>query len=165
MPLTKEEKQKVIKELREKINRQKSIVFTDFTGLKVKDLSNLRKIMKKHNCEFKVAKKTLIALVMKEKNIDVDLSSLKGELALGFGYQDEVSLFKVLYNFAKEKENLKILGGLVSGQFLGKEQAVGLAQLPSKEEIMAQLFYTAQFSLFGIFNSLQRNLSVLKLRS
>lgn len=165
MPLTKEEKQEVLKELREKIDRQKSMVFSDFTGLKVKDLSNLRKIMKKQNCEFKVAKKTLISLIMKEKNIGVDLSQLKGEIALGLGYQDEVSPFKVLYNFAKDKENLKILGGFVSGQFYGKDQAIAFAQLPSREEILAQLFYAAQSSLFGIFNSLQRNLNILKVKT
>ena len=164
MPLTKEEKKQILEELKEKIDKQKSIVFSDFTGLKVKDLSDLRKTMKKQNCELKVAKKTLISLALKDKNINLDLDNLKGEIALGFGYIDEVSPFKIIYNFTKDKENLKILGGLISGEFYGKDQAVALAQLPSKEEILAQLFFSAQSSFFGIFNSLQRNLSVLKVR-
>lgn len=161
MPLTKEEKKQVLDELREKIDRQKSIVFADFTGLRVKDLSDLRKLMKKQNCELKVAKKTLIGLVLKEKNINVDLQQLRGEIALGFGYNDEISPFKVIYNFAKNNENLKILGGFFSGEFYGKEKAVELAQMPSREEMLAQLFYTARYSLFGIFNSFQRNLNIL----
>ena len=161
MPKTKEQKQKIIEELQDKIDRQKSIVFCDFTGLKVKDLSELRKLMKKQNCELKVAKKTLINLSLKEKNISVDLKQLKGEVALGFGYSDEISPFRALYNFAKNNENLKILGGFISGEFYGKEKAMELAQLPSKEEMLAQLFYTARYSLLGIFNSFQRNLNIL----
>jgi len=163
MPLTKEEKQKVLEELREKIDRQKSIVFADFTGLKVKDLSALRKIMKKQNCELKVAKKTLIALALKDSNISHDLKKLQGEIALGFGYNDEVSPFKVLYNFAREKENLKILGGLISGEFYGKEQAIALAQMPSREELMAKLLFTPKVPIFGIFNILQRSVSIISI--
>jgi len=59
MALTKEQKQKIISELKEKISRQKAIVFADFTGIGVKELSRLRKEMKEKECEFKVAKKTL----------------------------------------------------------------------------------------------------------
>lgn len=162
MPLTKEQKQKILEELKDKIDKQKSIVFVDFTKLKVKDLSNLRKIMKKQDGELKVAKKTLIGLAFKNKNIALDLDKLQGEIALGFGYKDEVSPFKTLYNFSKEKENLKILGGLIAGEFYDKNTAITIAQMPSKEEMIAQLFYAANFSLFGIFNSLQRNLSILK---
>lgn len=162
MALTKEQKQRIIEELKDKIDKQKSIVFIDFTKLKVKDSSDLRKIMKKQNCELKVAKKTLIGLALKEKNINVDLDKLQGEIALGFGYKDEISPFKVLHNFSREKENLKILGGFISGEFYDKNTAIALAQMPSREEIIAQLFYGANSPLFGIFNSLQRNLNILK---
>lgn len=160
MPLTKQEKQTIIEELKEKIDKQKSIVFADFTKLKVKDLSNLRKIMRKEDCELKVAKKTLISIALKGKNITVDLDQLKGEIALGFGYKDEITPFKIIHNFSKENENLKLLGGLAFGEFYGLEQAVTLAKLPSKEEILAQIFYSTNYSIFGIFDSLQKKLNV-----
>lgn len=157
MPLTKQEKQTIVEELKEKIDRQKSIVFADFTKLKVKDLSVLRKIMRKEDCELKVAKKTLINLAFKGKNINVDLDQLKGEIVLGFGYKDEIAPFRILHKFSKENENLKMLGGLAFGEFYGLEQAMALAKLPSKEEILAQIFYNANSLLFGIFDSLQRS--------
>ena len=164
MPLTKEEKKQVLDELRDKIDKQKSIAFCDFTGLKVKDLSNLRKLMKKQNCELKVAKKTLINLSLKEKNISVDLEQLKGEVALGFGYDDEISPFRVLYNFAKNNENLKILGGFFSGEFYGKEKAIELAQMPSREDLVARIFNILQRSTsiininyLGIWQLIQKN--------
>ena len=163
MPLTKEGKKQVLGELRDKIDKQKSIVFADFTGLKVKDLSDLRKLMKKQNCELKVAKKTLINLSLKEKNISLDLKQLKGEVALGFGYNDEISPFRVLYNFAKNNENLKILGGLISGEFYGKEKAMELAQMPPREELAAKLLFVPNVPIFSIFNILQRSISIINI--
>ena len=163
MPLTKEEKKQVLDELKEKIDKQKSIVFTDFTGLKVKDLSDLRKLMKEQDCELKVAKKTLIALALKEKNIGADLEKLQGEIALGFGYNDEISPFRVIYNFAKGKENLKILGGLLSGVFYGKDQAIVLAQMPTREDLVAKLLFVPRVPIFDIFNILQRSISIINI--
>ncbi|MDO8601129.1 MAG: 50S ribosomal protein L10, partial [bacterium] len=120
MPLTKEEKKQIIEELKEKIDRQKSIVFADFTGLEVKDLSNLRKKIKKQNGELKVAKKTLISLALKEKNIKFNAKQLQGEVVMGFGYKDEISPFKIIYDFSKVNDKLKILGGLIAGEFYDK---------------------------------------------
>lgn len=164
MPLTKDEKKQILDELKAKIDKQKSIAFADFTKLKVKDLSNLRQIMRKENSELKVAKKTLIGLALKDKNINVDLDKLQGEIALGFGYNDEISPFRVLHNFSKGNENLKLLGGVISGEFYEKDKAIMLAQMPSREDLLAQIFYSANASLFGIFNSLQMNLNILKVK-
>ena len=85
MPLTKEQKRKIIEDLKEKIAKQKAIIFVDFSGLKVKDFSDLRKRLSKINSELKVAKKTLLALVFKEKGLKIDIEKLKGEIALIFG--------------------------------------------------------------------------------
>ncbi|MDO8558830.1 MAG: 50S ribosomal protein L10 [bacterium] len=164
MPLTKEEKKQVLEELREKIDKQKSIAFCDFTGLKVKDLSNLRKTMKGQNCELKVAKKTLIGLALKEKNIATNLKELKGEIAIGFGYKDEISPFRLLYDFSKKNDKIKLLGGLIDNAFYGKDKAVELAQMPSRDELVANLLFVPRIPIFNIFNILQRNLSILKVK-
>lgn len=164
MPLTKEEKRQVLDELKEKIDKQKSIAFCDFTGLKVKDLSSLRKTMKNQDCELRVAKKTLIGLALKEKNITADLKELKGEIALGFGYKDEVSPFKLLYDFSKKNDKVKLLGGFINKDFYGKEKAVELAQMPSRDELVARLLFVPKIPIFNIFNILQRNLSILKVK-
>ena len=164
MPLTKEEKRRVLDELREKIDKQKSIAFCDFTGLKVKDLSSLRKTMKNQDCELRVAKKTLIGLALKEKNITADLKELKGEIALGFGYKDEVSPFKLLYDFSKKNDKVKLLGGFINKDFYGEEKAVELAQMPSRDELVARLLFVPKIPIFNIFNILQRNLSILKVK-
>lgn len=137
------------------------MVFADFSGLKVKDLSVLRKKMKEQNCEFKVAKKTLISLILKEKKIDLDSKKLQGEIALNFGYKDEILPFKILYDFSKKNEHLKILGGFIGQEFYEKERALELAQLPAEEELLAKLVGSISSPLSGLINVLQGNLKGL----
>lgn len=164
MVLNKERKQKIIEDLREKINRQKAIAFVDFSGLKVKDLVQLRKEMKEADCELKVAKKTLISLVFKEKKWKFNSRELVGEIALGFGYKDEATLFKILYNFSQKNENLKILGGLIDKKFLDREEAKELGQLPSREEILTQLFFRVKSPILSFYNVFQKSLMIIKPR-
>lgn len=161
MALTKTQKQKILEDLTEKVKKQKAIVFADFTGLKVKDLSALRKKVKGLGCELKIAKKTLISLALKKEGIEIDLKKMEGEIALCFGYKDEILPFKVLYDFSKEKESLRILGGLIGKEIIEKEKAIELAQLPAREELLAQLFFAIKFPLLALHNILQRNLSIL----
>ncbi len=163
MALTKTQKQRILEGLREKFEKQKSTIFADFTGLKVKDLTALRKKMKEKGCELKVAKKTLISLALKEKEIKIDPKTLEGEIALGFSYKDEISPFKILYDFSKEHENLKILGGLVDKEFYEKERAIALAQLPTYQELLARFIGSIRAPILGMVNVLKGNLRSLVL--
>ncbi|MFH1575811.1 MAG: 50S ribosomal protein L10 [Candidatus Nealsonbacteria bacterium] len=139
MALTKVKKQEIISDLKEKVEKQKAIVFAAITGLKVKDLSSLRKLMRAKDCELKVAKKTLVSKVLQGKKINFDVKKLEGEVALGFGYKDEVLPFKTIYDFAKDHENLKILGGISGTEILEKNKAIELGQLPTRDELLVRL--------------------------
>jgi len=161
MALTKAQKQKIVDDLKEKVDKQKSIVLASIVGVKVKGLTRLRKEMKKQDCELKVAKKTLISLAFKEKKIDIDTKKLEGEVALSFGYRDEILPFKILYDFSKEDENLKILGGLIGQELLTREKAIELAQLPTKEELLARLVGSIFSPISGLVNVLQGNIKGL----
>jgi len=161
MALTKLQKQNIIGDLKEKLGEQKAIVFLDISGVKVKDLSRLRKEMREENCELKVAKKTLIKIAFKEKGIDLDTKKLVGEIALGFGYRDEVSVFKISYNFSKLAENLKILGGIIGKEIFDKEKALILATLPTKDELLAKLLESVSAPITNFVNVLQGNIKGL----
>lgn len=139
MALAKVQKQTIIEDLKEKIARQKAIVFVDFTGLKVKDLSALRRKLRAADGELKIAKKTLINLAFKEKQIETELKKLKGEIALVFGYKNEITPAKMVFQFSQENPNLKILGGFLENQFREMDEMITLAQLPTKEELLAKL--------------------------
>ena len=163
MASTKQQKQKIVEELKEKIGKQKTVVFFDFTGLKVKDLSNLRKKLKKENGELKVAKKTLMAIAFKELNESVakNIKKLTGEIALVFGYQDVILPAKTLWQFSKSFPSLKILGGFVENDFKEAEEIIMLAQLPSKEELLAKLVGSIASPMSGFMNVLQGNIKGL----
>lgn len=139
MPISKNKKKEIIEELKEKLAKQKSLVFVDFTGVKVKDLSLFRKRLKEGDNELRVAKKTLAQIVFKEKGIKVDVKKLKGEIGFIFGYNDEVSSAKKAWQFSKENQNLKILGGVIGDEVFDFEKMTAIAQLPSKEELLAKL--------------------------
>jgi large subunit ribosomal protein L10 len=140
MAITREKKKKILEQLKEKIERQKIMIFIDFTGIKSKDLFSLRKKLKELGDEMKVAKKTLINLALKEKNLNVvDIRKMLGEIAVIFGLRDEISSAKTVYEFSKENKNLKILGGILEKNFIGPEKIEELAKLPTKEELLAKL--------------------------
>lgn len=158
MALTKQQKNKVLEDLKEKMEKQKSIVFLDIQGIKVKDLTKLRKLMKEKECELRVAKKTLIAKTLKDQKVNFEAKKMSGEIALGFGFQDEISPFKTSYDFSKETENLKILGGLFENEIIEKEKALVLASLPSKEVLLAKLVGSLQSPVSGLLNVMQGNI-------
>jgi len=166
MPLTKKRKQDIVESLKSKFEKQKSIIFLDYCGLKVKDTLNLRKKMKEQGCELKIAKKTLLGLIldgsgqgMKEK-----VKKLPGQIAIGFGYEDEVMPFKISGDFSKTNTNVKVLGGILStkkDEFLSSEQAIVLSQLPSKKELLAKLVGSMKSPISGFVNVLGGNLKGL----
>ncbi len=161
MPLTKAQKQKILDELKEKIAKQKVMIFADFTGLKVKDLSNLRKKIKAADGEIKVAKKTLLGLAAKSAGLEFETKKIKGEIASVFGYKDEISLAKIIYQFASANPNLKILGGFLENQFRTTEEIITLAQLPTKEELISRLARSVAAPISNFINVLQGNIKGL----
>jgi len=161
MALTKTQKQKILEDLKEKIAKQKAIIFVDFSGLKVKDFSDLRKRLSEINSALKVAKKTLLALAFKEKGLKIDIKKLKGEIALIFNLREEISPAKIAYQFSQEGKNLKILGGFFENNFFEAEKVIELAQLPTKEELLARLISTVSAPVSNFINVLKGNIKGL----
>jgi len=161
MPQTKLQKEKVLEELKEKTAKQKAIVFIDFTGLKVKDFSNLRKKLKATENEVKVTKKTLMGIIFKNAKLEIDAKKLPGEIALVFGYKDVISPAKTLWQFSQQNQNLKILGGFIENKFKEAEEIITLAQLPTREELLAKLVGSISSPISGFVNVLQGNIKGL----
>jgi len=161
MALTKEQKQKIIEDLKKKIALQKAMVFIDFAGLKVKDLSALRKKLKTADGEMKIAKKTLINLVLKERKIEVNFKKMEGEIALVFSYKDEITPAKTVFQFSLENPNLKILGGFLENKLRGADEMIALAQLPTREELLANLVGRVKAPISNFIYALNYNIKGL----
>ena len=151
MALTKAKKEEILDDLRDKVARQKGMILVGITGLKVKDLSDLRKKLKAGDGNLKVIKKTLIEKVFKEENLIggeskdsssssiFDKEEMKTEIALAFGFKDEIGTAKTVYQAGLANKKLKILGGFINNEFNEAELIIALAKLPSKEELLAKL--------------------------
>ena len=157
--ISKQKKQEIIKDLADKLVRQKAVIFSDHTGLKVNQVQGLRRQLREKKIDYQVAKKTLIDLAFKKAGFDkIKIKELPGQIALIFGYEDEILPAKILYNFSRENESLKILAGLVNGEYLAEEAIISLAKLPSKQELLARLVGSVSAPLSGLINVLQGNL-------
>lgn len=152
MALTKEKKQKSVKDLKENILKQKSVVFADFSKVSSKDLFDLRKKLKEAGCLLKIGKKTLIRLAFGQSNISFwskIKKSIPGQLALVFGIDDELNPARISNQFSKTNENFKILGGIFEQRFIDKERVLVLANIPTRNELLGRLMGSLNSSITG----------------
>jgi len=142
MALTKAQKTKQIDSIKEKISKQKSVIFVDFAKVPSKEMFSLRKSLKEAGCNLKIAKKTLVRITFGQSNISFwnkIKAVVPGQLALVFGIEDEIAPARITNIFAKTQENLKILGGIFENRFIDKERVLELAQIPPRNELLSRL--------------------------
>lgn len=143
------EKEKVVQELVEKLQKAQGVYLADFRGLDVASITELRRKLKSANVEFLVVKNTLAKLAVDEAGIPDLKDSLVGPTSVALGYEDPVEPARVLVQFARKHERPTIRSGLLEGQLLTAEQVTGVASLPSKEELLARVATLAQSPLTG----------------
>ena len=160
MPKSKIQKQEILRNLAEKIKKSKSLVFTGFNALGVKDNEALRAKLREVHGEYYVAKKTLLERALKEHGtLDLDAKTLDGKLAVIFSYEDEVAPAKAVDTFRKDKEDkIFFLGGILEGKLLSKTEVEALAKLPSKQELLSRLVGSMNAPVSGFVNVLAGNL-------
>jgi len=150
MPLTKQEKNKILEELVQKFKDAKSVIFTEYRGLDVASISELRNSMRDSGVEYKIAKKTLIKLAAKENGIDeLPEDVVAGPVAVAFSYEDQVVVASLLAKFAKDHEQVKLIGGILDGKVIDASVVKELASIPSKEELYAKLLGSMNSPISG----------------
>src|SRR5215208_3358852 len=131
------ERQELVNELSQKIKGAQALYYTDFTGLNVKRMTDLRRRLRKAGVEYVVIKNTLALRAVNESGLVGE--RLKGPTGLVFG-TDPVAAAKVLTDFAKENEQKPtVKGGLLEGKTVDAAQVKQLASLPSREQMLADL--------------------------
>jgi large subunit ribosomal protein L10 len=130
MPITKEKKVEIVKDLEKAIKGVKSIVFVNFHKLPVKETTMLRRSLREQGVGYKVAKKTLIKRALDTVKAEGDMPELGGEVAIAYGL-DELVPAREVYNFQKaHKGSIDILGGVFDGKYLNKEAMLSIAMIP-----------------------------------
>ena len=131
------EKEQLVNDLRTKLEGAKSLYYTDFTGLNVKRMTELRRRLKRAGVDYVVIKNTLALRAVNDSGLVGE--RLKGPTGLVMG-TDPVAAAKVLTDFAKEFEQKpSVKGGLLDGKAIDSAQVKQLASLPSREQMLADL--------------------------
>lgn len=150
-----ETKKQVVAEMVEKFNDSKSVIVTDYRGLNVTEVTELRKKLREAGVDYRVVKNTLLKIAAKEAGIDGTEDYFQGPTAVAFGLSDAVSPAQVLAKFAKDHKNLEIKGGILEGQLIGFEEVKALAELPPREVLLAKVASCFQAPIAGLVNVLQ----------
>ena len=132
-----EQKAAVVSEIKEKFDNAKSIVLFDARGLKVSEVNELRRALRETDSDYKVYKNTLTRRAVEETGYDLN-SYLIGPTAISFS-SDELAPVKVLSDFAKKHENLKLKAGVVEGKVANVEELNSYALIPSRDGLLTML--------------------------
>ena len=138
------EKAEAIKDIRARFDRMSSAVFLDFTGMTVEEVSKLRDVFRTKGIEYKVVKNKLVQQALADHSWAKGLDPvLKGMTGVAWSYEEPSAAARVVKDFVKENEKLKVKAGLLEGQVLGaKAVETQLATLPSKDEARSMLLAT-----------------------
>ncbi len=151
MPKTRLQKEETVSQITEKLGRAKSVVFADYKGMTMKQLSQLRKKLHEVSSEFSITKNTLIARALPN-------TSFEGPTATLFAYDDEITPIKLLVKAIKDNNIGSVKGGLLGSETLDALKINYLATLPSKDELRGKTVSVLASPLTGIVSVLQGNL-------
>ena len=136
--MNREQKKSYISEMTTQFENSEAVLVAHYQGLTVKQLDELRAEMRKHGIQFKVTKNRITKLAL-EKTKCKDLSNLfSGPTAVAFG-EDAIMSARILSKFAKDNENLKLIGGIMDNEVLDQAGVQNVANLPTIDEARAKI--------------------------
>lgn len=133
------QKEEQVKELAEVMKKSSLILFTDYRGINVADVTELRKNLRNVNGKYSVIKNNITRRALAECSIEGLDEVLAGPTAVITTEEDYLSSLKAVYAYAKANDFYKIKGGVIDGKVVSVEELMTLAQLPSREELIAKL--------------------------
>ncbi|MBV9413123.1 MAG: 50S ribosomal protein L10 [Acidimicrobiia bacterium] len=133
------EKVAVVAEVREKLSSSSGAILTEYRGLNVSELADLRRSLRAAGGQYKIYKNTLVRFAVRELGLEELEEMLLGPTAIAFVDGDAAAVAKSLRDFARGNPNLVIKGGVLGESILSAKDASALAELPSKEQLLAQL--------------------------
>jgi large subunit ribosomal protein L10 len=155
MPKTRIQKEETVVELKDKFSKAKSVVFADYRGMTMSQLTDLRTKLRAEKAEFSVTKNNLVKLAASDLG---DLNDLNGPIATLFAYEDEISPLKLLVKAFKENNVGSVKGGFLGSEQLDAHKITQLSVLPSKDELRGKTVGVLVAPLQGMVGVLQANL-------
>ena len=134
-----EVKQAAVADIKAKFEQAKSVVMIDYRGMTVAEVTELRKQFRAAGVEYAVLKNSLVGIAAKEVGIEGLDSILEGPTALAFGMTDAVAPAKIIAEFAKKNDKLKVKAGILDGAILDVAGVEKLSAIPSREVLIAKV--------------------------
>ena len=132
-------KKEEVTKLAEQMKDAKLILLTDYRGINVEDVTNLRTSLRNTNSEYKVIKNNITRRALAECNYEGLDELLEGPTAVIMTNEDYLEPTKIIYNFTKKNDYYKIKGGIIEGNVMTAEEIITLAKLPSRQELLSML--------------------------
>lgn len=153
--MKRQDKQRVVEQLRQRFGESDVAVFTRFSGLNVMEMNQLRNELRKASVDYRVVKNTLLRRAMEDGGMAQLRDLVEGPLAVATTRGDIVALAKILTGFMKDHPRLEIHAGLVRGRVLDAKSVEQAASLPSREELVGKLLYLLNSPLVRLMNALK----------
>jgi large subunit ribosomal protein L10 len=169
LAINREKKESLVSGYVEKLQRSQAVIVTEYRGLTHKQLEGLRRDLRGCESELAVSKNTLLARALREVGLPVPEALLTGPTAVAFCYNEIAAPAKVLTKFAKDSKIMVLRGGMVGQSVFGDAGVQALTELPTKDQLRAQVVGTLQAPIVGLVNvlsgTLRGFLNVLTARS
>ncbi len=159
--ITKDMKNKMLEEVTAELKKAELVIVSDYRGLNVKAINDLRGRLRKEECLYRITKNTLNRLACKAAGVEQLESLFEGPTAIAYSNADPVAAAKVFSDFTKENEALVIKGGMLSGQLLDLQAIKALGEIPPREVLLAQVVGGFQAPISGLVGVLQGTLRQL----
>jgi large subunit ribosomal protein L10 len=150
-----EAKKQIVQKLRERLDKSKVVILTDYKGLDVGTITELRARLREAQVEFQVIKNTMLRRASEDTGVAPIKDYFKGPSAIAVSYDDPVAVAKILSDFAKANDKLEIKVGIMDGKVMDPAQIKALAALPSRDVLLA----TVLSAMIAVPTSLVRALS------
>ena len=133
------QKKEEVSKLAAQMKEAKLILLTDYRGINVSDVTDLRTSLRNINADYKVIKNNITRRALAECGLDGLDEALEGPTAVIMTNEDYLEPTKVIYNFSKNNDYYKIKGGIIEGKVMTAEEIITLAKLPSREQLLSML--------------------------
>lgn len=161
MAISKAQKEQMVADYVDKMSRSQALILADYRGLNVSTITDLRQKMRETDGVFQVVKNTLFKLALEEAGLPFPAEQMEGPVAVGYCLGEAPPIAKVLMDFAKEAEALEIKGAILGSNILDAEGVKGLADLPPREVLLAQLLGAVQGPMSSLVSTLDAPLREL----
>jgi large subunit ribosomal protein L10 len=169
LAVSKEKKQQMVSDYVDKMSHSQAMILADYRGLTVAALTDLRRQLREVDGAFQIVKNTLFERALEEIGIPAPAEPLEGPLAVSYCLGEVPPIAKVLVDLAATTEVLQIKGAIVGTSYLDAEGVKGLATLPPREILLAQLLGSVQGPMSSLVSTitapLRELVQVLKARA